>query len=65
MKRKRIRKPKHCPTRAAIPCPACGATLFYLYADSICKHIGFICPVCGHDGDVSVSVHLQEETPWK
>ncbi len=63
MKRKRIRKPKHRPPRAAIPCPVCGAALFYLYADSICKHIGFICPVCGHDGDVSVSVHLQEETP--
>lgn len=61
MKRKRIIKSKHRPTRAAIPCPICGATLFYLYADSIYKHLGFICPVCGHDGDISVSIREQGE----
>lgn len=59
MKQKRIKKPNPLPTRAAIPCPVCGATLFYLYADSICKRIGFICPVCEHDGDVSVSIREQ------
>ncbi len=57
MKRKPIRKPKLHTPMAAVPCPECSTTLFFLYEDSVCKHLRVICPVCAYDFDIST--HLR------